>query len=453
MGKLRDIAEKIVSTWMYPSLFALLSFVGWVTKMPWPFALVESALCFLPLLAPVGRAYMAPLLLVLPIISEDVSFQSIPPYMYVLLASYLVSIGLYIWMNKCPFKASKPSLAFLMLFFVFLISVIANIIQTGTYEPSAMFFVIGMILLLVVSLLNCSIMENHKDSFHYLAVCISILSVLISLEVYSYYIWNPNDIFENNFFLGWSNAKAMVGTILVITLPFYGVLIYRKRWESVTCIFALISTFMLATKSGLLALVLGFIPLVLLSFRSFGRSYQYISLGLCCLFVGTFALLLGYAENFRQPFIESIQSLNLMASADAPLYSYGIDGFKSNPILGPSAQGLVGNVGGIETSQGMIMPLRDTVITTLYMGGILGLVSLGICKIAVYYSAIKRKSKDKWLFLFFLLITDFIGITDNTLFNLFFLTIYLLALAAFENASLYDKVKVKDRYYEMTSQY
>lgn len=453
MGKLRDLVEKIASTWMYPALFALLSFIGWVTKMPWPFAIAESLLCFLPLFTSVGRAYMAPMLLILPLISTDLTFQIILPYAYVVLASYLISLVLYIWLNRCPFKTSKPALSFLLLFFIFLVSIIANIIQTGIYEASSMFYVIGMILLVVLALLNCSVMENHKDSFLYLAICMSILSVLISLEVFSFYIWNSSSIYQSDFSLGWSGAKSMVTTILIITLPFYGILIYRKRWESLTAILPLIATFLLATKSGLLALVLGFIPLVLLSFRSYGKAYQYISLGLCCLFAATFALLLGYVESFRKPFVEAIQSMNLLASVNAPYYNYGIEGFKTSPILGPSAQGLTGNVSGIMTPSGMVTPLRNTLITTIYMGGVLGMVSWIICEIVVYSSCILRKSSDKWLFLFFLLMSDFIGITDNTLFNLFFLSIYLLALAAFENSSLYDKVKVKEKYYLMTSKY
>lgn len=75
MGKLRDLTETIVSSWAFPALFGILSFFGWVTKFAWPFAIAEAILCFLPLITMTGRAYQAPLIMFVPIISENISFQ------------------------------------------------------------------------------------------------------------------------------------------------------------------------------------------------------------------------------------------------------------------------------------------------------------------------------------------------------------------------------------------
>ena len=85
------------------------------------------------------------------------------------------------------------------------------------------------------------------------------------------------------------------------------------------------------------------------------------------------------------------------------------------------------------------------------MGGVIGLIAWIICEISVYSTCFLRKSQDKWVFLFMLLVSDFIGITDNSLFNLYFLGIYLLSISAFQNSFLYSKVKINDRYYSLTT--
>lgn len=451
MGNVRDALEKFTGSWAFPALFTLLSFAGWISSFPWPFALVECLLCFLPIFTDKGRAYQVPPILFLPLMRSNLSFREIPAYAYLFILCYLFSLIAYIRVHRTPFNPPKAFLSFLLLFLSFLVSIIASIIATGNYVYSAMFFVIAMILLLVFSVLNCSVMQDDRKSFTTLAVAIAFLSFLISLEVFSFYVQNPSLLFGETFDIGWSNAKSMLTTILTISLPFFGVLIYRKRWESLLAFPMLVASFLLATKSGLLALVVGFIPLSVLAFRSYGKAYQYISLGVCCIFATTFALLLAYAENFRLPFVEAVQSMNLMQSDNAPFYRFGIDGFARSPTLGPSAQGLLENFGPAPTLEGTITPLRNTLVTTLYMGGAIGLLLWLSCEATSYTSAFLRKSPDKWFFLFFLLMTDLIGITDNTIYNLYFLGIYLLALSSFENASLYDRVKVKDAYYEKTT--
>lgn len=447
--KFREILEKITSSWAYPAIFAILSYISWVLNFPWPFVIIESLLCFLPLITSVGIAYQAPLLLCVPLTREILTFSSLPSYSYVLGVSYLLSLIIYIWRYKCLFRFSKTFFPFIFLFLTFLISIVTNILITSKYSYPAMFFVIAMILLLIVSVLNCCVMENHKDTFNYFSTCITFLAFLISIEVFTYYIINPNNLFTEVFTLGWANAKSMVTTILSISMPFFGVLIYRKKFRSLLVIFPLTSLLLLATKSGLFALVIGFIPIVLLAFRSYGKAYQYISLGLSAAFASALALLLAYNPSFREPFVDSVQSLNLMNSSDSNLYKYGWEGFKSSLILGPSAQGLSGTIAGVYTAEGMITPLKNTFITTLYMGGIIGLVFWLASEVAAYASCFLRKTDDKWLFLCFLLMTDIIGITDNTIYNLFFLAIYLLALSAFENSYLYDPIKVKDKYYRI----
>lgn len=450
MDRIRDFIEGYVGSIAFPTTFALLSFLGWALNYPWPFAIIESLLCFLPLLVGIGRTYMAPMLLMTPLIHEDLSFKSIPLYASIPCVCYLVSVIMFIFLNKCKYKLSFPSFSFLGLMFVFLLSSIVSIATTSTYEPDTMFYVIGMIIILLVCALNCNVMEGNKDNYIYLSDCIALLSVLISVEIFYYYGTNPNDLFQDTFNVGWATTKSMVSTILTISLTSFAALIYHKRWESLLAIVSFAGMLLLASPSGLLTLIIGFIPLVLISFRSYGKYYPYISLFLSSSFVIVFSLLLGYLDDFRDLFIEALHSLSFSQSSNSFLYTYAIDGFKALPIFGPSAQGLVGSIGEVLTPEGMITPLRNTIMTTMYMGGSIGLVAFAISEISVYYTCFRRKSKDKWAFLLFLLTTDFVGLTDNTIFNLFFLVIYLLSIAAFENSSVYDRVKVNDSYYQLT---
>lgn len=449
MDKIRDLIEKFVASWAFPAIFAILSFAGWVSKYPWPFAIIESLLCFFPLISGIGRAYQAPMLLFVPMIYQDLSFNSIPYYAMLVASCYVISLVLYIFLNKCKFKPSSALFSYLFLLLLFLLSIIINIAVTSTYESSAMFFMIAMISILLIAFLNCNVMENHKDSYIYLADCICILSMLISLEIYSYYIWNSQDLYSEQFNIGWATTKSMVSTILTISLTAFSTLIYHKKWESLMAIPAFAGMLLLATPSGLLTLIIGFIPLVLISFRSYGKAYPYISLFLSTAFVSIFGALLGFMEGFRDIFIESLHSLNLANSSNSPLYRYAIDGLIQNPILGPSMQGLTSTIGELTARDGMIVPLRNTILTTAYIGGSLGLIAFAICEMVTYITCIKRKSKDKWAFLLFLIVTDFVGMTDNTIYNLFFFTIYILSISAFENSSTYDRVKVDDTYYRL----
>lgn len=451
MDKTRDLIERFVASWAFPATFAILSFAGWVSKFPWPFAIIEALLCFFPLISGIGRAYQAPMLLFVPMISQDLSFNSIPYYAIMVGVCYVVSLVLYIFLNRCRFKASSALFSYLLLLFLFLLSIIINIAVTSTYESSAMFFMISMIAILLITFLNCNMMENHDDSYIYLADCICMLSILISLEIYSYYIWNSQDLYTEQFDIGWATTKSMVSTILSISLTAFSTLIYHKRWESLISLPAFAGMLLLATPSGLLTLIIGFIPLVLISFRSYGKAYPYISLFLSTAFVSIFSILLGFMEGFRNIFIESLHSLNLANSSNSPLYNYAIDGLRQNPVLGSSMQGLTGTIGDLIARDGMIVPLRNTIMTTAYIGGSLGLISFIACEIITYVTCIKRKSKDKWAFLLFLIVTDFVGLTDNTIYNLFFFTIYMLSIAAFENSSTYDRVKVNDSYYKLVT--
>lgn len=447
MNRISDAINYYVSSFLYPLSLAVIAYIGWITQAFWIAAGLESLLCFAPLFGDDGRGYEAPPLCVLPLVSERLSFNNIQPYMYLAIACYILSLLLFLIIRRPKFKPGNLFYPYMILSAVFLISNIANSIETDTFEYEAYLFIFLMILIVGESALFGSVLEENKDSFRYLAWCIVAMSILISIEVFSYYIMNPDKLYQEGAEFGWAGSKPMVSTLLVSSLPFYGILIYRSRKNIVylfMMFFPIIANILLGTESGLLAMVLSFLPIILLSFRSYGRSYPYISLILSLVFVGLLGFYIGFSASFQKLFVASIKSLNLMDSDSSSIYQYVLAGFEKSLILGPSAQGLVSI---FSVGPGQLFIPRNTVLTTAYMGGIVGLVAYVPAWLMSYWVCLNRKSPDRWLLLVFLLMTDLIGITDNTIYNLYFLMFFLAIMASYQSSNIYTKANVTDKYF------
>lgn len=445
MNRFSDAVNYYVSSFFYPLSLALIALLGWLTGAVWFTATLASILCFAPLFGDDGRGYLAAPLCVVPMVAGQFLFTAMEGYMYMFVAAYLVSLCAFVIIRRPHFHPGVLFGPYLVLFTVFLVSVVVDVVLSGTLESDALFFVVIMILIVCESGLTRSVLEENRDSFRYFSWCAIAMSLLISAEVFAFYLADYRTIFTPTFSLGWATSKEMVSTLLVCSLPFFGILIYRgKPWYALLMALPVITNILLATESGLLAMVLVFIPLVILSLRAYGRAYPYLCLGICAAFLATFAVSLGFSPAFRDIFVRAVHSLDFVNSPNYPVYRFALDGLLARPVVGLSAQKLV----GVFTAMpGQLFLLKNTVLATGFMGGALGLAAYAIAEIVAYYACISRHSPDRWLLLVFLVTADFIGLTYNTVYNLFFLSFYLAAMAAYQSSNTYSRVVVKEDYY------
>ena len=76
---------------------------------------------------------------------------------------------------------------------------------------------------------------------------------------------------------------------------------------------------------------------------------------------------------------------------------------------------------------------HNTIMTTLAMGGILGLIALLFHRVEVFRGIIKTNEEYKHMIICFILIGIFHGLTDNIFFSVIYLIPYMVILADYEH--------------------
>ncbi len=440
-----DYIERYVSSIFYPLTLAVLSFLIWILPGIGSviFAVVFSLLSFLPLFTKCGKAYTA--LFLFPIIcqSEDISLTSISPHIILIGCCIFVSLVLFLIIHRMEFIRGDMLIPLALLLLSFFISYFyASIINQAFNKSSLLFLSIMTVQLLLYSLL-CTIL-GKGDSFPYLCKSIVLFSITISMEIFTFFFRNGFEIAPKDFSLGWSYTVQSASSLLCLTLPFYGILIYSKKWYWIIGeLFILASIFLLSTDSALLSLLFAFIPLILLSFRSYGKYYSYISL-IMIFGIGTVLVsLLITNKFFSRRLLDALTSLNLFHEPEGPRkdqFEFALSCFKSNPYVGTSISSFV-------TDSHTLNFAGNTILSVLAMSGCFGLIFYLFFEIKLYVLSMKKKTPDKWIFLVFLLLFEMIGQVDNTLFNIGILQLLLVSLSTYEMTNRPEDVVVHDEFY------
>ena len=426
------VAVLAVLTWMMPG------------NLPWIFVALEILLSFFPLFSSDGRAYM-PLLLFMNItVSTSISFRSVPTYLYVLAGVTLFSILLFLAIKRMPLKKGALSLPLLFLFLSFLISYIVHFVMGNSFDATGLLFLTSLFLVVLCYILFNTCLKR-EDTILYFARTASVLAIAIAAEILLYQVRHGFSIGDPTFNLGWAYTSQTASTILCLSLPFFGMLIARKRfawvfWEA----FVLYGIITLSTDSGLIALLFSIVPLILLSFRTYGKAYPYLSLGILTVLGLALVLLMLFNEAFRERVGMALANLNLLEGGNPQrheLFDKGLESFMAFPSLGSSISVLS------QTESGTIVFCSNTIISTMAMGGIVGLIFFILYEVFLYVTVLRKKAKEKWLFLVLLLVVEVIGLIDNTLYNLFILLYILLAYSCYQISDRPDEVVVHESYY------
>lgn len=440
-----DKVRKYVSSIFYPISLGVLTFLIWLLPMPFTyiFSAIYTFLAFLPLFSEDGRAYTA--LLIFPIItqSENISLTSIKGYSMMMVIGTVLSVILYLFIHKKEFVRGNLLIPLVVMIFVFLISYFIHGVMSKSIEKTGLLFLVFLLIQCLVYSLLCT-MLGKGDTFPYLCKSIVCFSLTVSMEIFVFFIRNGFEIAPVHFSLGWSYTIQSASSLLCMTLPFYGILIYSKKWAWIFGeLFVLVSILLLSTDSALLSLLFAFIPLILLSFRSYGKLYSYISLIMIVAIGITLVSLILTNASFARRLLDTLSSLNLFHQPEGlrkEQFETSMELFLSSPVIGTSISSF-SNINHTLSFSG------NTILTIAVLGGGIGLAAFLAYEITLYVSTMKNDTPDKWIYLVFLLMLEMIGLIDNTIFNLGILQLLLVSHACFEMTNRQEDVIVHDDFY------
>lgn len=428
---------------------ALLSILTW--GIPGNFAWIPASffilLSFLPLLSMDGRGYMALIFFVAISDSIDVRFSQLPAYIYAMGGAVLLSIVIFLFVKRMPLHKGALTIPLCILFMVFLVSyLLCSIREKEIDTMDFLYLVFFFAIVLIYVLFNTCL--RREDTILYFAKTASILAVTVAVQIAVFMAQNGFVFGPSDFSLGWAYTAQTASTLLCLTLPFFSMLIARKMiyWLPLE-LFVYFGIIALSVDSGLLVVIFSVVPSILLAFRTYGKAYPYISLTLLvCIGIVFVGLMIG-VERFSDRVLLALESLDVFHPQEwrGVLFDKAVADFGNHYVIGPSISGF------LHSSDGNIILSSNTVLSTMTMGGSLGLAAFVAYEIVLYVSTLQKRCEERWLFLVFLLTMELIGLIDNTIYNFMFLLFLLLAHSCYRISNRPDDVEVHEEYYRFGS--
>lgn len=441
---LKEGIARFVNSIAYIGILAFLSFLCWVVKgnWIWCFLPIYALLCFLPLFCEDGRGYLPLVLFPIFITNTNIHFKGgIPIGMVFAIAIFVFSLGLFLLIKRPKMITGSIFFSLLALYCVFLFSFFYSTIRYGKTGRVGILYLIAMFLLLCIyALMNSAL--GKKETIPYFSEAMVCFSLAASTEVFVAILKESAlGLASINFTLGWSYTRETVSSILTLSLPFFSVLISKKKpiWL-VPELFVLTAIFLLSTDSSLLSLLFFAIPNIILTLKDYSRSYPYYVM-LCLLVIGsTFGILMGISETFSLRIAKAVSRLNFFSEDSLIYFKPAIDSFLKNPLLGQSISSIV-------RADGTILLPNNTILSVLQLGGSIGFICFLAYEISLYVVISRKDTKQKWLFLLFCLNVELIGLIDNTIFNIAILLIALMTFSVYQQSNRLDEVQIHDDYF------
>lgn len=429
----------------FPITICVISLLIWVTPTPfnWIFISIYFILSFLPLFSKEGKTYLPLILCILLSNHNQITFDTIPIEIILMFSFVFASMIIFLIIYKCKFKKGDLILPLSLLILTFFISYIYNSIENSSLSSQGILYILYLFIALLFYILISSII-GKGESLPYLCETISFISILIILQICITYIQNGYILYDNTSLqIGWCNNSDYPTIILTISIPLILLLINRnKPFYLIPLFLNIIFIILLATNIGILALILTIIPIVLLAFRSYKRIFSYLSITIISLFVITFALLIAYNDYFNERILTAIKCLLFFQEGDPTLntlFKQASEAISSNPYVGKSITFYINN----NTTEYFS---SNTYLTTLVLGGILSLLAYLYLDIKAFYYCVIKKGNEKQLFLFFLILFEFVGLLSNTLYSINILLFYLLCNSVYQMSNRIDNILVHNEY-------
>lgn len=429
-------------------VLSILSFLSWVVKgnWIWCFLPLYAFLCIAPLTNNDGRGYLPLLFYILIIDNQDIHFNGgIPPSLIFCISFYLGSLLLYLFIHKPKMVTGKIFFSLLALFISFLVSFLINIAKNGSKGSIGILYIITLfIVLCLYSLLNSVLGKDETLPYFCLTIaCFSIAAALeTNVELFKQ-LFETNEIMaSNDFSLGWSYTRDTISTFLTLSLPFFAILINKKQiqWFAFV-VYILLILFLLSTDSFILSLLFFVIPFVILTLKDYSKaSLYYIMFSFLAIGI-IFGLMMAFNETFKNRIVMTVSRLNLFSDNTIEFYKPVLEEYISNPIFGSS-------IANISNENGTVSLIGNTLLSSMQLGGSIGLGFYLIYDIFVYIDIFKKDSKEKWFILLFYLNLELIGLINNTIYNIFILIFTLTTLSVFQQSNKQEEVIVHQDFFK-----
>ena len=446
--KFNSIKRKLTSfneSILYVIVLALLSFFIWFVPSPYNviFGVLYCLTSFTPILVKHGKNYLPLFLFLIPMVSTNLEFNNIPHLFYFVLGSIFTSMVIKIVVYKIPFRKGDLSIPFLSLVIVFLISFVINIVLSSDNKSAAVVLYLVSLLILILSYVFISTTLGSDESMSYYSKCVMIFAYVIGLEILVYLIKNDFYGFEE-LNLGWGD-NDLVSLILCYTVPFCAITLSdRKKWYYIFLLVPILITIvLLSSTTGSIFLLTLLIPLFLITYKSYGKIYPYISLFAVASFTLSFSLLLVFSDVFSSRVFDAFRNFIFLDGSDIVKHitKYSIlTSVSDNFIIGSSISSLYFN--------NKLIFANNTILTTLVLGGVIGLVFYFIYEIYLYFVWFKKKSNFKYIFLIFLLTIELTGIISDSFYNLLSILFIFTSNACYQMSSRPDDVPIHNEFYK-----
>lgn len=429
----------------FPITICVISLLIWVTPSPfnWIFISLFFILSFLPLFSKEGKTYLPLILTILISNRKELVYDNIPIELILMFTFVFISMTIFVIVYKCKFKKGDLMLPLCLLILTLFISYIYNSIENSSLSKQGILYLLYLFIALLFYILISTII-GKGESLPYLCETISFISILIILQICISYIQNGYVLYSNTSLqLGWSNNSDYPTIILLISLPLILLLVNRNKPLYLIPLFLnIIFIILLATNIGILALILSIIPIVLFAFKSYKKIYSYVSITIISLFIITFALLIACNNYFNERILTAIKCLMFFQEGDSnlnSLFKQASEAITSNPYVGKSITFYINN----NTTEYFS---SNTFLTTLVLGGGLSLCAYLYLDIKAYYYCMTKKGNEKQLFLFFLILFEFVGLLSNTIYSINILLFYLLFNSVYQMSNRIDNILVHAEY-------
>lgn len=442
-NSLRELLGKYLFSLAFPLTISILAYLTWVmpSNWSWLFLPFYFLLVFTPLVCEDGRAYIPLLLYNVVFVHDDLNFNNFPVSMILSIIFFILSLVIFIIIKKPKMVTGPLFFTYLTLFLVFLVSYVYSTVTNHIFDRTPVLYLISFFVLLTLFSLISSVL-GKKETMPYFAYTVALFGIVIALETFTKLILTHGFHFaKDDFTLGWAYTKETVSTFLVLTVPFYCILISKKKgYWFIPLALVIITLIFLSTDSGLLSLIFFSVPLVILTLRDYGRAFPYYTLMVLLAIGMTIGILMGVNADFNARVVKAVTKLNLFDQESNIDIIKGWNLFTTNIVIGPS-------ITSITHDNGTILLASNTFISTLILGGLVGFGAYILMEVIQYVTLFRKKAKEKWIILIFLLMINFIGWLNNTIYNLAILLFIFLTLSVYQQSNRPDDVVIHEDFY------
>ncbi len=419
----------------YLIILSIITLVLWTFDLANIGMLVYIGVVFILLIFMRNSIYIIPFILnALFMISQtEWDISSIPIYLYI--APAVIIIGIVVNMIRFKVNIFRGKLFIGLAILVFAM-ITSNFINNPVFDLNFYLILIGSLFFLFLYGFFANTIVG--DNLMYLIRIFVILGVMISLQVFLFYVFKSEntilyDLEHKTIDLGWGISN-FIATYLILFISTMTYFIKKYKLHIFWIIIFLFEIAMLLftlSRAGLLSFLATSVLLILFMFI----KYEHKLVLFVNLIVGILiASVVGYFA--REYFIEIWNRLELFGLDDTgriEIWYDAIDKFKASPIFG----------GGFfaREAENELRMFHNTILHTLACFGIVGGIGLLIQFVSVLRVFLHKINQEKAILFIALIGVNIHGMVDNIYFMPQYMIIMFIIIAVVENANKIDDLR------------